>query len=146
MALLRYFKPVNGRPVHDKEIPYIDPNEPVSKHVPPTVISGTELQNIEKVVNRRAPYLKINEEDKAKVASIHGVARTVRHFKDLNLKETSVRDWKKLYEKELKRLCHEKPGDQHAVAVLPSKKRGRPLLIGEKADEYVRKLVGEMRE
>jgi len=36
-----------------------------------------------------------------KYASEHGPTKAVRHFKEKDLKESSVRDWKKAYEVQL---------------------------------------------
>lgn len=85
----------------------------------------------------------MNQEEKAKVAkyaSENGVAKAVRHFKDLNLKETSVRGWKRLYEK------HEAGTSTCDGSVAPAKKRGRPPLLGVKADDMLQKLIVAMRE
>ena len=44
----------------------------------------------------RSNYIKLSLEKKAKIGkytSVNGVANAVRHYKDLNLKENSVRDW-----------------------------------------------------
>ena len=63
------------------------------------------------------------------------------HFKELKLKETSVRDWKKAYLKELKgKRESSAPGDAVTINKLPAKRRGRPPLIGEKLDESLRNL------
>ena len=54
---------------------------------------------------KRGEYLKFSEKEKAvivKYTSEHGVAKAVRHFQGKNVKESSVRDWKRIYEKELK--------------------------------------------
>ena len=56
---------------------------------------------------KRGEYLKFSKEEKiviAKYASEHGVAKAIRHFQGKNVKENSVRDWKRIYEKELKDL------------------------------------------
>ena len=58
----------------------------------------------------------------AKYASEHGVAKAVRCFKDKAQKESSVRDWKKVYEKQLreKRRCA-MPGEEVIVTAVPRK-------------------------
>ena len=147
MALLRYFKPANS----DKT--ELDPNGLLSKHVPSTIIASVNVELKKEncsVPKTRREYAKISKEDKAKVAkyaSENGVAKALRHFKAMNLKESTVRDWKKVYEKELKSMCGAmESGKSPTVEELPSKKRGRPPLIGEKADEYLRKLIVAMRE
>ena len=63
-----------------------------------------------------------------------------------------MRDWKKIYEKELKSKVSgsiastSQDGTKVVVDKLPSKKRGRPPLIGEKADEYLKKVIVAMRQ
>ena len=54
---------------------------------------------------KRGEYLKFSEKEKAVIAkytSEHGVPKVVCHFQGKNIKESSVRDWKRIYEKELK--------------------------------------------
>ena len=63
MELLCYF-----RPLSEKE--ELDPNGPLLRHVPPTVITSVneELQNKRSAPKSRGEYMKINQEEKAKVA------------------------------------------------------------------------------
>ena len=147
MALLRFFHPVG------KEKQEFDPNGPLSIHVPSRVISSINEEprkDISSAPKCRGEYTKMKQEEKAKVAkyaSENGVAKALRHFKEMNLKETSVRDLKKLYEKELKSMRGSMtPGTSLVVNTLPSKKCGRPPLVGEKADDYLQKLIIAMRE
>ena len=89
--------------------------------VPSTEKMETEIElKINEDVNRpkkRGEYLKFSEKEKAiiaKYASEHGVAKAVRHFQGKNIKESSVRDWKRIYEKELKDKLHlGKPSKLH---------------------------------
>ena len=83
MALLKYLKPASGATqiLCDKEV-------------------QEEVQKVleEKGSKKRGEYTRISQEEKATVAryaSENGVPRTLKHFKELKLKETSVRDWKK---------------------------------------------------
>ena len=93
--------------------------------------------------------MKINSEDKlavAKYAAEHGVAKAVRRFKDKELKESSVRDWKKAYLKELKsKVISATPGKEITIESLPVKQRGRPPLLGVKLDMYLQEIITEMR-
>ena len=60
------------------------------------------------------------------------MAKAVRNFKDKNVKDSSVRDWKKMYEKELKeRSKNAGIGEEVSVESLPDKTGGRPPLLGE---------------
>ena len=85
--------------------------------------------------------MKFSEKEKAviaKYASEHGEAKAVRHFQGKNVKESSVRDWKKIYEKELKdKRKNATPGITIEIASLPSKKQGRPPLLGYKLDQLL---------
>ena len=120
--------------------------------IPSSTISEVNKQVREvrqKEKKRRGEYLKVSPVDKlsiAKYASENGVSATVRRFKDKNLKESSVRDWKKAYEKELK----EKTkcalfGEEVVIRELPLKKRGRPPLLGEKVDKLLQEMIVSMR-
>jgi hypothetical protein len=99
--------------------------------------------------SKRGEYLKLSSEEKAtiaKYACINGVANTVRHFKEKNLKATSVSDWKRMYEKELKikkKLAI--GGEEVVVPSLPEKRRGRPPLLGKKCDDMLKELIVSMR-
>lgn len=98
---------------------------------------------------KRGQYLKFSNEEKAtigKYASEHGVARAGRHFKDKNVKESSIRDWKKAYEIEVNEKCKRaKPGEPVVVTTLPGKKRGRPPVLGVTLDEQLQKRIISMR-
>ena len=66
----------------------------------------------------------------------------------MDLKESSVRDWKKLYEQKLNRKCSEASSrklQDVAVKELPRKKCGWPPLLGEKLDGYLQDLILAMR-
>ncbi len=53
-----------------------------------------------------------------KYASENGIASAVRFFNKKNLKESSVRDWKNLYEKQLKKLIEQaRPEDTEKLVV-----------------------------
>ena len=55
---------------------------------------------------QRGSYLKFSPKEKAEIAkyaSENGVVRAVRYFKEKNVKKSSIVDWKKAYEKELKK-------------------------------------------
>ena len=69
--------------------------------------------------------MKRSPKDKAQVvkyANENGVDKALRHFKGIHLKETSIGDWKKAYEKELKNMCTMKPDTDVVVKELLSKK------------------------
>ena len=94
--------------------------------------------------------MKFSEKEKAviaKYASGHGVAKAVRHFQGKNIKESSVRDWKRIYEKELKdKHKNATPGKTIETVSLPSKKQGRPPLLGYKLDQLLQEQIVSMRK
>ncbi len=58
-----------------------------------------------KVSKKRGEYSKHSAEDRVEIgkyASKHGVAKAVRQFNNKDVKESTVRDWKKLYDSTLK--------------------------------------------
>ena len=68
-----------------------------------------------------------------------------RHFPTIPLKETSVRQFKSQYQS---LLSKKKPGEcsqDDEVCELPSKKMGRPLLIGDEADKQLQEYVRYLR-
>ena len=139
MALYKYFKKVDSLP---------DPCGPLSLKVPSKTVIETNKQVRQAVSKKRGEYNKYSAKDKAdigKYASEHGVAKAVRHFKDKDVKESSVRDWKKLYEKELKERLRSAGVEEVRVESLPGKTRGRPPLLGEKLDKYLQEIITEMR-
>ena len=98
----------------------------------------------------RGKYAKFSPVEKASVgkyASEHGVAKAVEHFKEKVLKESTVRDWKKVYEFNLreKRKSTE-PGEAVVVSSLEGKKRGRPPLLGTRLDLLLQERIVAMRE
>ena len=152
MSLYRYFT-VN------KSLP--DPSGPLSRIVPSSSIEAanakvspllTEPQNPEEVVGR-GPYQKLSAPKRAEIgrrAAEHAwVASTVRYYAGKlpeELKESSVRTWKKLYIAELekkKRNC--KSGDDLTVKELVDKKRGCPYLLGEKLEMQTRDYLQTLR-
>ena len=76
----------------------------------------------------RSKYIKVLLEKKQKYTSENGVAKAVRDCEDLNVKDSSVRDWRDTYLKEVHiQRKAVKPGEEIVVTKLPSKKRGRPV-------------------
>ena len=62
------------------------------------------------------------------------------------MKESSIRDWKKLYEKELHdKSKSAKPAEDITVIALSERKRGRPPILVEKLDTYLRSYITAMR-
>ena len=62
------------------------------------------------------------------------------------MKESSVSAWKSKYQAELKRVSASGNIDDVSVKRLPVKRRGRPLLLGEKLDTEVKSYIQAVRE
>ena len=79
---------------------------------------------------------------------MNGVAAAQRHFSaelKTDLKESTVRTWKMKYLKELSQRRRAGTVDME-VTSLPSKRRGRPLMLGEKLDMKVKSYFQAVRE
>ena len=98
---------------------YHDLPAPVTVHEEP--VAAGELQK-----KQRGKYQHFSPKEKATIgryASEHGVANAVKHFKEKVLKESTVRDWRNLYRKELSDTAKKvKPGEKAQVTELFSKK------------------------
>ena len=147
MALFRYFKrEKNNLP---------DPHGPLAQSVPSTSIeaANSEVRSVIESQNnkKRGQYAKYTPEQKSMIgkrAAEHGVVAAVRYYiRDFpNLKENTVRDWRNAYRLELrKRVRDESEGDNN-ITELPQKKKGRPLLLGEKLDKQVQAYLIIFRE
>ena len=71
----------------------------------------------------------------------------MRYFKQNkrfpDLKEVTVREWKNLYFRELHIQSQDRKNDAPPIQIkmLPSKRRGRPLVLGEKWEDGVKSFV-----
>ena len=95
---------------------------------------------------KRGPYTRNSEEDKLVIgrhASENGIAAAVRFFN--KLKESSVQDWKNLYEKQLKKLIEQARPEKMVVESLATKKRGRPPLLGSTLDKKLQDIIVSLR-
>ena len=86
-----------------------------------------------------------------KYVAENGVASTLRRYVSQypGLKESTVRTWKTVYSQELKKRVRsgtEMCATVTSVQELPSKKRGRPYLLGEELDKRVRSYLIALRE
>ena len=142
MALLKYLRPLEEM---------LDPSGPLSSVIPSKTIVevNKEVREAKIKEKKRGEYTRLTQKEKAmiaKYASEHGVTKAVKRYSDKDVKESSVRDWKKMYEKELRYKCKgAEPGQEIVVDVLPVKKRGRPPLLGEKLDKYLQEIIIAMR-
>ena len=155
MALYKYFKPISKSCKKCDELELPDPKDSFCSEIPSDVvvkINSTAKKYVHAASHAtpsRGPYLKVSSSEKAVVcryASEHGVARACRHFKEKNLKENTVRDWLKIYKQELEaKLKMAKEGESIIVKEIPTKKCGRPPLLGEKLDKILENLVASLR-
>ena len=147
MALYKYFQPAAT------SLP--DPNGPISQVVDPSTVrrcneSVKEITNTAKPSKSRGNYTKMSPEQQAEIAQYaaqHGNNAAVKYFSKklgIQVKHSSVSTWKSKYLMEMK--CKAKNGELPVVKSLPMKKRGRPLLIGEKLDERVKHYICAVRD
>ena len=95
---------------------------------------------------KRGAYEKIAPDNKAKIAKYaaeNGITAAIRHFSKQqafhNLKESTVRGWKKAY-------CEELGRRKAAEDRVPKKNVGRPLMLGQDVEESVKKIILCIRE
>ena len=142
MALYKYFKPLSSLP---------DPRGQLSAVMSPEVIKEVN-EAVERKGKRRGSYAKLTPDQHAaigKYAAMHGNQTAIRHFSkvlEVELKTNSVQTWKRKYQAEVDR--RRKAGETGVICVqsLPVKKRGRPLLLGEKLDSQVKSYIRAVRE
>lgn len=99
----------------------------------------------------RGAYMKLAPEEKATIgryASEHGVSKAVKHFKDKSVKDSSVRDWMRAYNREVQeQLRAASLGTVvEPVLSLPCKTRGRPPILEKKLDYVLQEKIKSMRE
>ena len=144
MALFKYLK------LDPKWLPH--PSRPLSSVFPSSSIAAEneEVKAIVKEGNKkeRGPYVKFSNETKfaiTKYAAENGIAASLRHFASRfpDLKDNSIRTWRNSYKAELSRK--QKVKDDSGIAELPQKKKGRPLLIGDKLDDQVKNCIQYLR-
>lgn len=161
MAMFKYFT----KKALPSTLPH--PNGPLAEVIPSTSIdaankevqaiieSATRQENLgeesgpEGKDTKRGPYVKFSQQAKitvAKYATEHGVAAALRHFvkRFPELKESSIRTWRNGYIIVMQRK--RKVGDDSSLNELPEKKRGRPLLLGDRLDGQVRSYIEYLRK
>ena len=109
---------------------------------------STEVEETKK--KKWGSYFWFSPKDKPMIgryASKNGVTKALQHFKEKELKESTVQDWKKVYEFNLceKRKSTE-PGKAVIMSTLDGKKLGRPPLLGTKVDLMLQERIIAMRE
>ena len=139
MSLLRYFSPTTSLP-SSESTPSL-PNEALveaNKRV--TRLRETDAQTCEEEL-----YTTHTNEDRSKIgryAAEHGPTKASRRF---TVPESTARLLKKQYLAELNLRC--KNGEAiPEVTSLPTKARGRPLLLGSTLDAQVREYLTALRD
>ena len=144
MTLLTYF-------AKQKKTNLPDPSGALSSEVPSSAIVSANSK-VQKIASssesseskKRGPYSKsFSPQVKAEIgryATENGVASTLRRYVSNypDLKESTVRTWRNVYSQELKKRV--RSGTETvatSIQQLPSKKRGRPYLLGEELDKQV---------
>ena len=149
MSLYCYFPEASKR----SDLP--NPNGSLSASVSPATIRAAN-EAVKSVTSegkskRRGSYAKLAPAKQAaigKYASLHGNQAAIRHFSkqlEVELKVTSVHTWKTKYLAELNRKRKAGEADDLTVKSLPVRKRGRPLLLGEKLDSQVKSYIQAVR-
>ncbi len=93
---------------------------------------------------KRGKYRTYSSSEKAHIAKFaleNGVVKAAHKF---SINESTVRNFKKMYieERNRKRTAGE---DYTMIDTLPSKKRGKPLIVGERIDAAIQEYVLEVR-
>ena len=145
MSILKYFKRKH-KVSAESALP--DPFGPLSEEVPAGTIIEANNEVLKTITNqstpkKKGPYIKVTLQCKAKIAKYTleqancAAARKYSGELKENLNESIVQSWVKVYK--AKWMKKRKLGDTDpSVAVLPSSKRGHPLLIGETMDNQVK--------
>ena len=79
---------------------------------------------------------------------VWGVVAAVRYYiRDFpSLKENTLRDWRNAYRLEMRKRVRDGSKGDINITELPQKKKGRPLLLGEKLDKQVQAYLTSFRE
>ena len=143
MALLRYLNPKDGLP---------DPKGSLSQSVPSRAIAAAneEVTRARSGVKKRGPYRRYTPEERMEIgryACNHGITAAARYFTrrfQQSVRESTVQYIKKEYIASL-RQKRASP-DESDLTVLPQKKRGRPVLLGQELDSKVQAYLKKVRE
>ena len=142
MSLLRYLKPSGGLP---------DPKGPLSSSLPASaIVSANKEVSKELESKKRGKYNKYTPSQRFEIgnySSQNGAAAAARYLSrkyKCTVSESTVKSIKKDYMKELRKRPRRNNGE--VTASLPTKKRGRKLLLGEDLDSKVQLYLKKIRE
>ena len=146
MSLLSYFH------VAPRVLP--DPSGPLSAELSPPAIAeaNAAVNGVQQAkTKKRGTYIKYDEKMKIKMgkySSENGIHAAAKHFSlelGRNINPSTIRGFKKAYLQELNRKRRAEEDDL-TVTSLPTKKRGRPLLLGEELEWKVQLYLRAIRE
>ena len=142
-----------------KTMPLPNPSGALSREMPSSAIASAnnEVQKItsSSETKKHGPYSKsFSPQAKAEIgryAAENGVASTLRRYvsKYPDLKESTVKTWRNMYSQKLKKRVRsgtETETGATSIQELPSKKRGRPYLLGENLDKQVQSYLIARRD
>ena len=143
----RYFKRVDSPflPAEHGELSKVVPSKSIKE-----ANKTAESLLSEESSRKRQKYQKVSTEMKSKIAkyaSENGVQAAVKRFKEQvpnapkNWKNT-VRDWKYAY---LHELYRKRGAGDNTNVLLPAKRMGRPLLLGNELDKQVQEYIKSLR-
>ena len=148
MSLQRYFKPVDRLP---------DPKGPLASSVSSQAIAEANRQ-VQKAMGessatgkKRGTYTKYTAtqcSETGKYSCQHGAAAAARHFSrklESKVSATIVKSIKKAYVEEMRKRPRSDDGEEE-ISVLPVKKRGTKLLLGDDLDQKVQIYLRKVRE
>ena len=144
MVLHRYFK--RERSACPAKVPSLSEEEihQVNKCVKHAMEQGEpfRMREVQRVHTRG------KGDDGGKYAAENGPAKTIRHFSDRKIPETTARRLKSEYLLVMKAQINEskKDGTVPQVSSLSKKPQGRPLLLGQELDKSVQDYINAMRK
>ena len=152
MALHRYFKPISGK------LP--DPNGDLSKEMPSAAIreankgveKATEASQNKRSREKYGRFTPTQVAQAAKFAVEHGNQAAIRRYSEefrMEIKDSTLSTWKSKYCAAIKDCQREgkyAESGEFIVTSLPSKKQGRPLLLGNELDRQVQSYGRATRE
>ena len=146
LDIRRFFKSRHGLP---------DPNGSLSGDISSAVIASANAE-VEKLLNDdcikknvRGPYKKYSAKDRAEIgkyASQHGLTAAAGHFSrklGVNMSKSTIQSIKKSY---LDGVREKRARDDEDLTLLPGKKRGRHLLLGDELDKQVQMYLKRVRD
>ena len=152
MSLERYFKPVKA--------PLPSPNGPLSLSMPSRLIEAAnkevrqhqrEEASATEKKTKRGPYKRYSPTERSQIGKYavkHGTTAAKKKFSrklGVKLSYSTVQGIMEAYRKEKSRKRLRRNNDEE-IHELSEKKRGKPVLLGDKLDSYVHSYIKKLRE